>query len=316
MPLEVLAGLSLGLTDPVWKSRHILRVQETVVVPGYDDFVSMRQRREPVKLRLQLLEGAVVGKVAGVQEKIAVGDLGLSLFPQNISDSTMPWEIFHVASIWKSRGIRLLRCKPPSASPESSPKASDTKDSHLPPPPRILLANRVVYEIPLLERSRNRSVERDTDRPLAALYRIYEHIVLDQHIEIRNEIEAFWYHADWAVRDIPDPCDPHPERYACLACIPALLCLAFNKRIGLGLPRDAPPIFTQDMLEEWRAQERAYEEEPAWVNDVPRLAVTLAIPHWDNNRRDFVCLESFENRASTAFSRKNILIWQPHIHFA
>ncbi|KAF4448392.1 hypothetical protein F53441_8200 [Fusarium austroafricanum] len=226
----------------------------------------------------------------------------------------MQWKIFHVTPLWKSSVLKSFRRKLPSASAEPSPKASDTDDG-LPPPPRDLLANRVVYEIPLLNRSRNRSVEHDTDNPLAALYRIYEHIVLDQHIEIRNEIEAFWYHADWAVRDIPDPRDPHPERYACLACIPALLCLAFNKRIELGLPRDAPPIFTQDMLEEWRAQERQYEEEPAWTNDVPRLAATLAIPHWDNDKRDFVSLESFEH-ASREFARKNILIWQPHIYFA
>ncbi|RMD39361.1 hypothetical protein DV735_g5758, partial [Chaetothyriales sp. CBS 134920] len=216
----------------------------------------------------------------------------------------MHWEIFHVARLWKSVSIKLLRRRHPSASP-----------SLLPPAPRVLLANREVYEIPLLDRSRKRSVNRDTDTPLAALYRIYEHLLLDQHIEIRNEIEAFWYHADWAVRDIPDPCDSHPERYACLACIPALLCEAFNKRIGLGLPRHAPPIFTFDMLEEWRAQERQYEEEPAWVSEVPRLAATLAIPHWDNNKRDFVCLQSFKG-ASSAFLSKNILIWKPHIHFA
>ncbi|KAF5027342.1 hypothetical protein F66182_543 [Fusarium sp. NRRL 66182] len=226
----------------------------------------------------------------------------------------MQWKLFHIAPLWKNRSLRLIRRKPPAASPNNPPEVSDTDDS-LPPAPRNLVANRVVYEIPLLNRSRDRSVKRDADNPLAALYRIYEHIVLDQHIEIRNEIEAFWYHADWAIRDIPDPSDPHPERYACLACIPALLCLAFNKRIGLGLPRDAPPIFTHDMLEEWRAQEPEYEEEPAWVNDVPRLATTLAIPHWDNSKRDFVSLESFEH-ASRAFARKNILIWQPHVDFA
>ncbi|KAK7419377.1 hypothetical protein QQX98_003329 [Neonectria punicea] len=116
----------------------------------------------------------------------------------------------------------------------------------------------------------------------------------------------------WAVRDIPDPRDPDPERYA---CIPALLCLAFNRRIELGLPRHAPPILTRDMLDEWRAQEREYEEEPAWVDGVPRLTATLAIPHWNNKKRDFVPLESFDH-ASKEFSRKNILIWQPHIHFA
>ena len=95
------------------------------------------------------------------------------------------------------------------------------------------------------------------------------------------------------------------------------LCLAFNRRIELGLPRDAPPIFTRDMLDEWRAQEREYEKEPAWVDRVPLLATTLAIPHWDNKKRYFVPLESFDSvKASAQFSRKNILIRQPHIHFA
>ncbi|KAG5971439.1 hypothetical protein E4U55_001224 [Claviceps digitariae] len=194
-----------------------------------------------------------------------------------------------------------------------------TKLSHKPPldpfplPPRTLLANRLVCEIPLIQRR----IPRPEDEPLTALYRIYEHIVLDQWINLRNEFEAFWYHSDWAVSAIPDPHDPHPERYACVASITALLCLAFNKRIGLGLPRNAPPIFTGDMLEEWRTREPRFETEPEWALAVPRLSAPLAIPHWDNNQRDFVPLESFQDRrASAQFSKKNILIWQPHVHFA
>ncbi|KAJ2895787.1 hypothetical protein MKZ38_006180 [Zalerion maritima] len=149
--------------------------------------------------------------------------------------------------------------------------------------------------MPLLERR----VDRERDAPMAALYRIYEHIILDQHIEIRNELEMFWYHSTWAVRDIPDPKDPDPERYACLACVPKLLCLAFNKRIGLGLPRDAPPIWTADMMDEWKATGPTFEEEPAWVDEVPPLKETLAIPHWDNDKRDFVGLDGFDDtRAS------------------
>lgn len=172
---------------------------------------------------------------------------------------------------------------------------------------------RVQVEISLL----NRRVSSDDDTPLDALHRLYEHLVLDQHIQLRNEIEFFWYHTDWAVRDIPDPKDDDPERYACLACIPKLLCLAFNKRIELGLPRNAPPIFTRDQLEEWRAQERKYEEEPEWVASVLRLSEVLAIPHWDNKKRDFVPLEGFEDsRASQECATKNVLIWQPHVHFA
>lgn len=197
---------------------------------------------------------------------------------------------------------------------------SDETDAHaredtqsLPLPPRELIANRVIAEVPLL----GRKVDRTNDTPLAALYRIYEHLVLDQHIEIRNEIEAFWWQQDWPVRDIPDPQDPHPERLACLACIPKLMCLAFNKRIELGLPRSAPPIFTFDQLEQWKTEERVYEQEPDWVARVQPLAEHLAIPHWDNEKRDFVPLESFDDkRASPECATMNVLIWKPHVHFA
>ena len=98
----------------------------------------------------------------------------------------------------------------------SVPKSETNKAFSLPPSPRELLQGRTTYELPLL----NRWVNEDTNAPLTALYRIYEHIMLDQHIEIRNELEAFWFKSDWKVCDIPDPKDPDPERYAVLSCIP------------------------------------------------------------------------------------------------
>jgi hypothetical protein len=183
---------------------------------------------------------------------------------------------------------------------------------HYPPGPRDLLQGRLKYEGPLLERR----VDTETDTPVKALYRMYEHIMLDQSLEIRNEFEAFWFRSGWKVSEIPDPRDPDPERYAVVACIPALLCLAFNKRIELGLPRDAPAIFTRDQLEEWRSRGREYEMEPEWTEGVPQLDQRLAIPHWDNDKREFVPLDASETtKASKEFAKKNILIWQPHIHF-
>lgn len=140
--------------------------------------------------------------------------------------------------------------------------------------------------------------------------------MLDQNIQMRNELEAFWFKREWKISDLPDPNDSSAERYAVLSCIPSLLVLAFNKRIELGLPRDAPSIFTHDQLDQWRAQERKYEREPEWVSTVPRLGITLAIPHWDDDQSKFVVLENFDDwRASMDFARKNVLIYQPHIHF-
>jgi hypothetical protein len=148
------------------------------------------------------------------------------------------------------------------------------------------------------------------------LYRLYENITLDQNINMRNELESFWYHNSWAIKEIPDPRDPDPERYAVLACITALLVLSFNDRINLGLPRDAPPIITGDLLDKFKTQAKILEEAPSWASKVPALGETLKIPHWDRDKHDFVPLEDFTpGKASPDFQSKNILIWQPHIYF-
>lgn len=201
-----------------------------------------------------------------------------------------------------------------SPAEHTSQSPSNSRPAY-PAPPREMLDNRFHYEEIIFNRRGLK--DRQSDTPLAALYRIYEHIVLDQNINMRNELEYFWYKNRWAVCDIPDPRDPDEERYACLACIPALLCLAFNDRIRLGLPRDAPAIFTDDMLDAWRQQDRPYETEPKWAANVKKLKNTLTIPHWDAAKHDFVSLDGFSSgKACPEFARKNVLIWQPHIYFA
>ena len=182
----------------------------------------------------------------------------------------------------------------------------------LPPPPRDILANREQYEDIIYPR---KYPDPKTDTPLACLYRLYEWIMLDANLEIRNHLEYFWFKR-WPVCEIPDPEDAHPERYAVLASITAILVEAFNHRIKLGLPRHAPSRFTYDQLEEWRRQTPKLESEPSWAQEVPVLREQLNIPHWDQDQRDFVPLLSFDSeKASPQFKWKNILIWQPHIYF-
>lgn len=188
---------------------------------------------------------------------------------------------------------------------------------HLPPSPRELIQNRREYEGPLLLRKRTRGF---MDSRLTALYRMYEHFVLDQHIELRNEFESFWYHSDWYVETIPDPQDTDPERYVVLACLVHLLASAFNERIELGLPRTAPPIVTSDQLEKYRKTPRLYEETPGWVGHVPRLEApleVLSIPHWDNDRREFVSLTTQDvDNASRICAAYDVLVFEPHVHFS
>jgi len=68
-------------------------------------------------------------------------------------------------------------------------------------------------------------------------------------------------HPDWTVANLQDPTDPDPLRYAILAVLTLLMCQAFNRRIDLGLLRDAPPI-VQDWYE-LQARPKILETVPA-----------------------------------------------------
>lgn len=87
--------------------------------------------------------------------------------------------------------------------------------------------------------------------------------------------------------------------------------LAFNKRIELGIPRHADAIMSMEEIEEYRNADRVYETVPEWTFGVEPLKEVLKIPH-DGGET----LDTFEDeRTSYQLRQKNILCWQPHIHF-
>ncbi|CEL11140.1 hypothetical protein ASPCAL14245 [Aspergillus calidoustus] len=179
-----------------------------------------------------------------------------------------------------------------------------------PPPPEKLLADSDHYRLRLGQRAWRTPKGETEDTPLYSLYRLYERLVLNDNIGLRNELEYFFY-AKWPVASIPDPRDSSESRYAVLAAIPALLVESFNERIGLGLPRKADPIVSREELEQYQKEDKIFEVVPDWANRVARLKKTLVIPH-----EDAEVLESFDDeRASPQLAAKNILHWQPHIHF-
>ncbi|KAJ5177537.1 uncharacterized protein N7500_000236 [Penicillium coprophilum] len=179
-----------------------------------------------------------------------------------------------------------------------------------PPKPEELLARPNAYRERLFQRAYRTPKDKLEDNPLFSLYRLYEHLVLNDNIGLRNEIEYFWY-TKWPIASIPDPHDSSESRYAVLSAIPGLLVESFNQRIELGLPRKADPIMSREEIEQYQKEERIFESVPEWTEQVARLEDTLVIPH-DNDE----VLESFEDeRASGQLAAKNILHWQPHIHF-
>ncbi|KFY02089.1 hypothetical protein V490_00655 [Pseudogymnoascus sp. VKM F-3557] len=219
------------------------------------------------------------------------------------------------------RRILQLLCNFKAALNPWAPAAQPTTNftEYPPPPPKdIFDTHRAQYEEILFKR-RYIDLHTDTDTPLKTLYRLYEYILLDQNIGIRNEIEYFWNQDKWAVCDIEDPKDDNPIRYAVLSCIPHLLVAAFNANVELGLPRNAPPIMTNDQIDEFRTREKKFETVPEWTRKIGPLGETLRIPHIKGGGGEGNELEVLDDmndkRASIPFKEKNILIWEPHIFF-
>lgn len=181
-----------------------------------------------------------------------------------------------------------------------------------PPPPEELLSRPAYYNNLLYQRRYLTPSGDEEDTPTFALYRLYEHLIINRTTGIRNELEGFWFNR-WPVESIPDPQGhSEPARYAVFACIPALMVvLAYNKRIELGIPRKADAIMALEEMDEYQKEEQMYESGPEWTRNIKPLEEVLKIPHEGGET-----LDSFdEQRASLQLKEKNILCWQPYIHF-
>ena len=182
-----------------------------------------------------------------------------------------------------------------------------------PPPPKEFLDYRSEHLATLRARRYLVPEGVTSDTPLYALYRLYEYFVIDHVTGYRNQLEYFWSKR-WLVKDIPDPKDEDPARYAFLACIPALILSAFNERIKLGLARENPAIMSPEEAEYLMTRpdsSNTFEEIPLWPEHVPALPETLSMPSHDN-----IWMKGVDDpRASGLFKPKNIFLWSPHIHF-
>lgn len=167
------------------------------------------------------------------------------------------------------------------ASPDAKQEDGDELlfPSWPPPEPRELISRRDFH----LNRLRHRRYRAPpgvfTDTPLYALYRLYEWLLLDHTVNLRNELEVFWW-ARWPVSSIPDPGDQSdPERYAVLSCIPSLLVESFNERIRMGLRREEPhSILSIEEQLAWAASPQKLETVPEWTRNVPPLESIFHIP--------------------------------------
>ena len=188
-----------------------------------------------------------------------------------------------------------------------------------PPPPQHIASQQEKYQQLLLGRKFRVPEGATQDEPLFALYRIYEYMLADRTTWYRNAIEAFWRQRHWAVKEIPDPKDADPARYAFLAAITQLLVLAFNANIKQGIAREAPAILTEEEVEELRNRsehDKIYERIPEWANRVDALIEPLDLRTQQHVEYDSVeDSDDEETELDLCFKEKNILVKPYHIYF-
>lgn len=183
-----------------------------------------------------------------------------------------------------------------------------------PPNPKEILRDRGSYAERFIDRKYHAPKGIFHDQPLFSLYRLYEWIMVGHTVNMRNELELFWW-KQWPVSTIPDPLDDDPERYAVLACIPALIVESFNERIDLGLRREEPhSILSPEEQQRFASSPKNYESVPDWTGTVPSLEELLYIPQevglWQEQPTTLD-----HPQACAIFRQKNILCPKLHIHF-
>lgn len=108
------------------------------------------------------------------------------------------------------------------------------------------------------------------DTPLRSLHRLCVSACAQEHGEVMLESEYFWRHSNWPLRDVPDPQDQDPVRYAILASLVEEMVDAFNYRIGLGLRRGVE-VYDSDYHALAREENKPFEVCPQWALQVPAL---------------------------------------------
>jgi hypothetical protein len=150
------------------------------------------------------------------------------------------------------------------------------------------------------------------DTPSASFYRIYQFFVFHDNINFRNELEYFCCsHPSWSIASLPDPSDfSDPVRYIILAVLTELMCDSINRRIELGLPRDAPAIIED--FSELEARPKVYEVPPEWAKRARANVLTekVFIPNAEGRK-----LNEDDEDVCKEFRDVGVIVQMPHIHF-
>ncbi|PPQ74064.1 hypothetical protein CVT26_006944 [Gymnopilus dilepis] len=107
------------------------------------------------------------------------------------------------------------------------------------------------------------------DTPLRSLYRLHDVLCADEENYIMLEGHYFWMQSTWRLKDIPDPKDPNPLRYAILASLVEYMVEAYNWKISIGLRRGLKSLPRAVDEANRKDPNKPFEEAPEWAVKAP-----------------------------------------------
>lgn len=153
---------------------------------------------------------------------------------------------------------------------------------------------------------RSMQLFRIRDTPLRSLYRLYECTCTLAHNEMMEESQYFFHgRPNWRVKDIPDPQDPDPVRYAILASLAETLVTSFNLKISMGLRRGIThekPLLIFKFRDD---PDPPLEDPPTWCAEVKPLTDPLPLRPGSFNTGSK--MTSTQGSRGEHFAKRNIM---------
>ncbi|KIM38599.1 hypothetical protein M413DRAFT_447801 [Hebeloma cylindrosporum] len=109
------------------------------------------------------------------------------------------------------------------------------------------------------------------DTPLRSLYRLHDVLCANEDNYVMLEGDYFFRRAGWRTKDIPDPKDPNPLRYAILASLVESMVESFNYKISKGLRREMRMTTSEENHALYMDPNKPFEQAPSWTSHVPPL---------------------------------------------
>ncbi|KIM47316.1 hypothetical protein M413DRAFT_7834 [Hebeloma cylindrosporum] len=106
---------------------------------------------------------------------------------------------------------------------------------------------------------------------LRSLYRLHDVLCANKSYYVMVEGQYFFRRTGWRLKEIPDPKDPNPLRYAILASLVESMVESYNYKISKGARREKRILTAEENKALWEDPNKPFEAAPSWTSHVPPL---------------------------------------------